>query len=180
MNDKHHDLYDSRLRERIQKIVKDSSEENKYLLDMSEKKLACIKPPGEKFKEKVVLCRLTNIYDGDTANIVFVNEGKLECFRFRIYGYDSPEMKVPVKWSKEKRERKKLEAIKAKNELIEFTSGKKLIANIIGKDKYGRLIGNLYAFPDIYDDSDDFKKYDVCHHMISSGHGYIYKGGKKR
>ncbi len=181
---------DLRLKKGLQEIKKDLEYKHGFsqaLCRMSEEDLEALETPEEKFKGAIKLCRLTNIYDGDTATIVFYNGEKLECFKFRVYGYDSPEMRLPKSWSLDKRAQKKRDAVCAKVAFANFTEGKKLVVDIMGKDKYGRLLGKLYAFPrksgschDISDVLGDMKKYDVAHYMITNNHGYSYTGGKKR
>ena len=116
--------------------------------------------------DKIFLCKVVDIYDGDTCTIILKNNGYYQKYKVRMYGYDSPEMKP-------------LKNIKNRNEIIKKAkNAKKALSNkILNKivtikcgnwDKYGRLLGTIYI-----------KKFNVNEWMIKNNHGYVYKGGKK-
>ena len=177
------ELPNIRLKTGLQEICHEFQKENsetKALFGMSEKKLSELEMDEKMLEGIVRACRIVNVYDGDTATIVYHNKGKLECHRFRIYGYDSPEMRISSMYTKKKRHHVKKKALDAKKALSDFIKNKMLVVDIMGKDKYGRLLGKLYAFPgDITDKLSELHKYDVCKHMVSNGHGYPYESGKK-
>lgn len=125
---------------------------------------------------RFILCKVVNVYDGDTCKIVIEMNGELVKFTCRMNGYDSPEMR-PLK-SKENREEEKALAKIAKTRLIELVmSDKQLVFAKCGKfDKYGRLLVDLYLNMNSVTNGDD----SVNEIMVKEGHGYEYHGGTKR
>jgi endonuclease YncB( thermonuclease family) len=126
-----------------------------------------IKPFSLNGKKK--LCKVVDVYDGDTCKVVFRHCRKLYKWNIRMAGYDSPEMRLPLNCIN--REGKKQLAIEAK----EFLSGM-IMNNLVyihcgNFDKYGRLLGTLYLKK-----RDDKSVNDI---MIEENHGYEYHGGKK-
>lgn len=135
-----------------------------------------IQTQEEMLKGCIKACKVIDVYDGDTCTIIFKTHA-LEKFKFRIYGYDSPEMRVPRSFTDEARKIAKQKAVDAKNALLKFIHEKKTAVKVRGKDKYGRLLGELYAFPEDFNESTECS---VANYMITNGHGYPYTGGTKR
>jgi endonuclease YncB( thermonuclease family) len=118
---------------------------------------------------------LTN-YDGDTADIVFIDLDRLVRMRVRMQGYDAPEMH-PSK-HEPNREIVQSRAVTARNRLWELCAGpgvprgqhhEHIIRVVCGSpDKYGRLLVTLF-------DGD----ININQTMIDEGHGYAYDGGTK-
>lgn len=119
------------------------------------------------------ICKVVDIYDGDTCRVVFNHNGCINKWNIRMNGYDSPEMR-PSR-NLENRDEIKKKALESKNFL------KSLVANSPeqlvylkcgGFDKYGRLLGELYI------NQDDEKS--VNQQMIDNNYGYVYHGGTKK
>ena len=119
------------------------------------------------------ICKVVDIYDGDTCRVVFNHNGCINKWNIRMNGYDSPEMR-PSR-NLENRDEIKKKALESKNFL------KSLVANSPeqlvylkcgGFDKYGRLLGELYV------NLDDEKS--VNQQMIDNNYGYVYHGGTKK
>lgn len=161
----------------IRKMFNPLGGEHKYLSSLTEEEEKEIKSQAEKLKGGQYACKVIDVYDGDTCTIIFKIHDKLEKFKFRIYGYDSPEMRVSRSLTTERRAVIKQEAINAKNALLSFLKGKRTVVKIRGFDKYGRLLGDLYAF---LNESCKPAECNVTNYMISNGYGYPYKGGTKR
>jgi len=134
---------------------------------------------NEKKLRGIKLCRIIDVYDGDTATIIFYNDGKLECHKFRVYGYDSPEMRVPLAWEEKKRKKKKKLAVDARDAFSDYIKGKTLVVELMGTEKYGRVLGKLYVFANGIQLT-DLPKHDICTYMIGGKYGYAYTGGKKK
>lgn len=120
---------------------------------------------GYKCKAKVV-----SVYDGDTFTACFKYRGQIIKYRFRTFGYDSPEMK-PLK-SKPNREEEKAKAIIARDkfkEIIKFETNELVDLKMLGFDKYGRILVNVIK-----------DGINVNEWMIKNNHGYPYFGGAKR
>ena len=114
-------------------------------------------------------CKVVDVYDGDTVNIVFVHLGEIRHHKFRLFGVDSPELK-PLKTLTDREAH-----IKSAKDSREFLQG--LILNKLvwidfsAEEKYGRLMGIIYT--------DDERLTNINSLMISSGHAKAYDGGKK-
>lgn len=114
------------------------------------------------------MCRVIDVYDGDTCTVMFEWEGKMRKFKCRCNGYDSPEMKPRL--NIENRADIIVNAKLAKQRLQELTK-KCVRIDCLQFDKYGRLLGDLY----IYRTNEHINQI-----MIDEGHGYIYDGGTKK
>jgi len=119
---------------------------------------------GYKCKAKIV-----SVYDGDTFTACFKYNGEIIKYRFRTFGYDSPEMK-PLK-SKANREEEKKNAIIARNkfkEIINFDNNELVDLEMLKFDKYGRILVNVFK-----------NNINVNQWMIKNNYGYPYFGGTK-
>ena len=119
------------------------------------------------------LCKVVDIYDGDTCRVVFNHNGCINKWNVRMNGYDSPEMR-PSR-SLPNREEIKKKAVESKEYLrsLVANSAEQLVyVKCGGFDKYGRLLGELYV------NLEDEKS--VNQQMIDNGHGYEYHGGTKK
>ena len=117
------------------------------------------------------LCKVVDIYDGDTCKVVFKLKDKLYRWNVRMNGYDSPEMRVSK--SNPRRDDIKQKAILARDYLSSLVKNENQLVYIkCGEfDKYGRLLGTLYI-----NKNDNVSVNDM---MIKNGHGYNYFGGTK-
>jgi endonuclease YncB( thermonuclease family) len=119
------------------------------------------------------LCKVVDVYDGDTCRVVFYHNGHINKWNVRMNGYDTPEMR-PSK-SLPNRDEIKAKSIEAKNYLKSLITNNpdQLVYIKCGEfDKYGRLLG------DIYINKDDTQSVNQL--MISNGYGYAYDGGTKQ
>lgn len=112
------------------------------------------------------ICKVVDVYDGDTCTIVFKWEGKYRKFKCRCNGYDSPEMKPRL--NVENREEVIIKAKEAKSRLQTLTTGV-IGVKCLQFDKYGRLLVELFN-----------ENTSINNIMINEGHGYIYHGGTKK
>ncbi len=140
------------------------------------------------------VCKIVDIYDGDTVDAIIAYNNQLYHFKARLYGYDSPEMK-PSKTDPD-RETKKQKALLAKRRLWnlatgldggDFTGAHEVILPVVcGEfDKYGRILVNLFprgANIETYDiqSIDTWFPQTINHQMVAEGHGYPYFGGTKQ
>ena len=154
------------------------------------------------------LVKVVDVYDGDTITVVFdpnmdlfkVKNQKLikknkknKKYRFyehkvRMYGYDSAEMRQP-KNEPDRIELKK-QAVKARDVLRDMVLDKMVLLEVLDdlKEKYGRLLGNVYLLEKEQLDElakgkipiievknlDNINKFMVDHH-----YGKPYFGGHK-
>jgi endonuclease YncB( thermonuclease family) len=88
-------------------------------------------------------CRVKRVYDGDTVTIVFFDpfSGRPVQDNIRLVGIDTPEINVKSQHT---------DAIQARNYLINILKDQtNVVCNVTGKDKYRRLLGNLYPCREI-------------------------------
>jgi endonuclease YncB( thermonuclease family) len=122
------------------------------------------------FNGKKKMCKVVDIYDGDTCRVVFFHNGKFNKWNIRLFNLDTPEMRV----SKEDPERdiKKQKAVEARDYLRLLMLNKIVWMECGEFDKYGRLLGTFY--------SDKNADTSINELMVKSGHGYAYDGGTKK
>ena len=119
------------------------------------------------------LCKVVDVYDGDTCRVVFNHNGHINKWNIRMNGYDSPEMR-PSK-SLPNRDEIKAKAKESKEylkSLISNSDEQLVYLKCGGFDKYGRLLGEIYV------NQDDTES--VNNIMIKDGYAYEYHGGTKK
>ena len=118
--------------------------------------------PREEKEVRMIWARVVDIYDGDTFTICYIRDGKFIRRRCRCLGYDSPELRT-------NNIQEKAAAMRAKEFLKAYLPSSTSKFEISGLDKYGRFLisytKNGRTLADV---------------MIENGHGYAYKGGKKK
>lgn len=132
------------------------------------------KIPLFSFKDKVIIARVIDVYDGDTCTILFEYNGEIMKYKCRAMGYDCAEMK-PKKDDPNRDQEKKL-ALAAKNRFIELMGGVDAIVQIkcLEFDKYGRILGYFYSLNSNIQETESINSI-----MIKEGHGEAYSGGTK-
>ncbi len=136
------------------------------LKNINEKEIPYFSFKGKRFK-----CKYCNVYDGDTFTIIFIYNGEKIKYKTRCLGYDTPEMKPPLK--QPDREKEIEAAKKAKARFIELLERNKdgfIEVECFEFDKYGRILVNVFNGVD---------KESVNTLMIKEGHGKPYDGGTK-
>ena len=123
--------------------------------------------PRFSFKGRQIMARVESVYDGDTITIAMVHDNRLYRFPLRMYGYDSPEMKPPLK--DPNRDIVKAAAIVARDKLADRVLGATVRVEFTGDDKYGRLLGNVFMGQEC-----------INTWMIREGYGVEYFGGTKQ
>lgn len=142
-------------------------------------------------KGYITYAKMLSIYDGDTANIIFMYNDKPMHVKARFLGYDASEIKPLL--NDPKREEKKEKARLARQRLWtlctnnidddECNRSHKTLIQIKcdNYDKYGRLL--ILAFQENINIIDKNEKelfgLSINNQMIVEGHGYTYSGGKK-
>ena len=130
------------------------------------------KTPLFSLEGKIKLCKVVNVYDGDTCKVVFRLNDTIHRWNIRMTGYDTPEMRPSrskpnrdeeIKAAKEARDYLKSLVMK-ENQLVYIKCGE--------FDKYGRLLGELFI------NKNDL--ISVNRMMIDAKHGYVYNGGTKK
>ena len=118
------------------------------------------------------LCKVVDIYDGDTIKVVFMDNNRINKWNIRMEGYDYTEMRPSRKL--ENRDEIKKKAVEAKNYLKSLIMNENQLVYLkCGKfDKYGRLLGYVYI------NQDDTES--VNEMMIKNNYAYEYHGGTKK
>lgn len=136
------------------------------------------------YADQYKYARFDNIYDGDTADIYFLDNQKIIRSQFRFYGYDSAEMK-PLK-KLENRKDIVLQAINDKEYLTSLIINRKCVVKFMKNEKYGRMMGIVWKINNDNIPEDMLSTHpeliesnNICNIMINSGHGNIYYGGSK-
>ena len=142
-------------------------------MDLKEKLLKCDKNVCSfNLEGQVKICKVVDVYDGDTCKVVFETFGELYRWTIRMNGYDCPEMRPSKKL--ENRDEIKKNAIISRDFLKSKVMNENQLVYIkCGDfDKYGRLLGTIYI-----NENDDKSINDL---MIENKHGYEYHGGTKK
>jgi endonuclease YncB( thermonuclease family) len=115
-------------------------------------------------------CKVINVYDGDTVDIIFYNTDELMHYKLRLYGIDTPELK-PLK-SISNRDEIIAKAQSAKKYLETLIQNKIVYVRFCNEEKYGRLMGSIYL-------SKKSSEISVNQMLVDAGHAKEYFGGKK-
>lgn len=135
----------------------------------------------DKYNGKSVSAKVVDVYDGDTITIIIYDK-EYKKFKFRMFGYDAPEMK-PSTLLHNRDNYIKCANI-SKNYLTQLILNNIVTIKFNEKctDKYGRLLGTVYykginindkmvndgkALP-YYTTSNDSKKLEYTDEMISN------------
>ena len=128
------------------------------------------KTPKFSLKDKFKMCKIVDVYDGDTIRGVFENNGVYNKWTIRMFGYDSPEMRPSRKL--ENRDEIKQKAKQSRDYLKSKILGKMVFLHCLDFDKYGRVLANIY--------SEEFGETSINDHMVEMNYGYPYFGGTKK
>ena len=109
--------------------------------------------------------KCVHVYDGDTIHVVFKMQNSNECYKWiiRVIGIDTPEMKTKNTYEKQL-------AIKARDFLRNLILDKIIFIECLDFDKYGRLLGDIYA------EGNDMS---MSNQLIVKGYAKAYDGGTK-
>ena len=131
-----------------------------------------IEGPGAPLYDKLqytIQAFVTSVYDGDTFTAAVKHNNSIVREKCRVNGIDTPEMKPPK--DQANREDEKAKAREAK-QIVEAALLEKYIKlNVLGRDKYGRLLVKV-SCPDTGKDIGDI--------LIEKGLAYHYDGGTKQ
>jgi len=115
--------------------------------------------------------KVVDVYDGDTITIIIINKCGFEKHKLRLYGIDTPEMKPLL--SDPNRDEIKQKALESKTKLSELILNKIITVELMGTEKYGRLLGNVYT-------SYMYSKININKYMVDNNYAYEYFGGTKK
>jgi len=139
------------------KNIKDDINNIEYLTNVSYKETYTFIP-------QISFAKVIKVYDGDTITVAsklpFIGS-PIYRFSVRLRSIDSPEIKGKSKNECEM-------AIKARDALHNLIFGKIIELRNNGKEKYGRLLADIY-YNDIH----------INNWMVENGYAVQYDGGKK-
>lgn len=120
--------------------------------------------------------RCVSVYDGDTFHVAFCFRGIINSFTIRLYGIDCPEIKPRKALFDTEEDRLKHKALgfAARDRVIELIDHKKVVLEVQGQEKFGRLLAKVFLKAD-----DGTYTVDLADLLISEGHGTAYFGGTK-
>lgn len=128
------------------------------------------KTPKFTLENSYKICKIVDVYDGDTVRGVFEHNGHYNKWTIRMYGYDSPEIK-PSK-NLENRDEIKAKARESRDYLRSKILNKTVYLHCLDFDKYGRVLGNIYT--------EEHGDQSLNDHMVEMNYGYAYFGGTKK
>ena len=121
----------------------------------------------------IKLCKVVDVYDGDTCRVVFNHNGQINKWNIRMNGYDSPEMRPSKSLPNRDEIKAKAKEAKAYLKSLICNSDEQLVYLKCGEfDKYGRLLGEIYV--------NQNDQESVNQLMIKDGYAYEYHGGTKK
>jgi endonuclease YncB( thermonuclease family) len=111
-------------------------------------KLATEDTPEFSLEGVDTLCKVVDVYDGDTIKIVFYYKEELFKWTVRLWGINTPEMRPSLKL--ENRKEIIRQAKEARDFVINHCNNVDNLVYIkcLGNDKYGRLLGHIYLDKD--------------------------------
>jgi micrococcal nuclease len=118
----------------------------------------------EIFIPQIRFAKVIKVYDGDTITVAAklpFDTSPIYRFSVRLRSIDSPEIKGES-------EQECIQAIKSRDALHDLIFGKIIELKNNGKEKYGRLLADIY-YNDIH----------VNRWMVDQGYAVKYDGGKK-
>lgn len=139
------------------------------------KKTSYDNTPKWDLKNKTVYAKVVKVYDGDTIWVTFYLHNKIYKFNIRLYGIDTPEIKPPK--NQENRDEEIVAAKRSKKYLENLILDKIVVLELLGKDKYGRILAKVFIKSGILCFSN---KINVISDMINKGYGYEYYGKTKK
>lgn len=125
--------------------------------------------PEFSLKNNKLLCKIVDVYDGDSVKAVFYTSNKLHKWAVRLKGINTPELRPSRKLEnrleiiqKAKESRDHLKQIFEENNNLLY-----ILCDDFGK--YGRLLGTFF----INENSNDFES-SINYKMIQDGYAEIY------
>ena len=119
---------------------------------------------SEPFIPNIRFAKVIKVYDGDTITVsskLPYNDSPIYRFSVRLRNIDSPEIKGES-------EKECILAIQARDALHNLIFGKIIELRNNGKEKYGRLLADIY-----------YNKIHINKWMVNGGYAVKYDGGKK-
>lgn len=142
---------------------------------------------AEKFIPNFNYARVSSVYDGDTITVTtlkrrWFKKNKIYSYKIRIDGIDCPELRGND-------EEEKFFAEKAKNFVVKRIDKKVVKLDILGYDKYGRLLAHVFykcndnhnygtTFEDLFGKCKDCP-HNLASELIVNGLAVIYDGKTK-
>ncbi len=119
---------------------------------------------------KRVPVRVIDVYDGDTLVVAMEVSKRISSFRVRLAHVDTPELKPAL--NVPDRDAIILQAKASRDYLASIVLGHIVWMDILGFEKYGRLLADVYT--------SEREAGSVNEKIIADGYGVVYEGGTKQ
>ena len=130
---------------------------------------ATLETPEFSLQNKKLLCKVVDVYDGDSVKVVFYTSNTLHKWSVRLTGINTPELRPSRKLEN------RIEIIKRAKESRDhlkkiFEKNNNLVYILCGDfGKYGRLLGTFFT----HETNNDFE-YSINYQMIQDGYANVY------
>ena len=133
---------------------------------LTQLKLANEDTPEFTLENVKTLCKVVDVYDGDTTKVVFFYKDELLKWTVRLWGVNTPELRPSRKLAN--REEIIQKAKEARDYVIAKCEEREnlIYLHCLGNDKYGRLLGVLYT--------DETYTISINDLLIQNGHAVEY------
>lgn len=129
------------------------------------------------FNGLITKAKIIDVYDGDTVTLVFYYGNQPIKDSFRMYGYDSPEIKPPK--TLPNRELHVKAGLYVKEYLKTQILNKIMWVKFCQEEKFGRLMGELYYINPNNEQKFIGDEININNMMIQKGYGKLYHGEAK-
>ena len=124
------------------------------------------------WKGTLIPAKVYSVYDGDTCNFVVKFNGEWARRRFRLIGYNSPEIQG-------KTEAERIKAREARDYLANRLMGKKVMLYLGDFDKYGRPLCDVYMIEDETKmTAENMFSIHINAEMVAKGYGVPFMVGR--
>ena len=118
--------------------------------------------PPLTFNRQRKLCKVVDVYDGDTIKVVFLVHRRPYLWKVRLAGIDTPELRTSC-------EQENAHGYMVRDALRERILDHVIVLQCGGFDKYGRLLGTPYH-----------RGVNLCDWMVQRKFAVPYDGGTKK
>lgn len=128
--------------------------------------------PAFAIPQTPVWARIVDVYDGDSLTAAFKLHGRMYSWTVRVFGIDTPELKISTLFPASERERKRALGYEVADYVRSLLLGNTVCLCPRGRGKYGRLLCTVQF-------THEGRETDLRDHLVSRGMARVYMGGKK-
>lgn len=127
---------------------------------------------------RVKLCKILDVYDGDTFTIGYLENGKEHVRKFRLYGIDAPEIKPKINTNDYEMHKKAGKICRDFVKKIFETVNNIVWIQFLKNEKYGREMGNVF-FDKEYKYDPNNENQNLANFLVTNKLGLAYDGKTK-